>query len=194
VTLDFDSGLFICDIKNHRIRRVDFATGSIATFAGTGERKSFPDGSAVEGTALNGPRSLALDAGGDLVIVLREGNAVYRLNRKSMTWRHLAGTGKQGYAGDGNDARLALLAGPKGVAVDGVGNILLCDTENHVIRMIERSTGQIKTLIGDGTKGDGPDGPPLKCRLNRPHGIFVAGDDVIYVGDSGNNKVRKLVR
>lgn len=194
VLLDSQSGLFVCDIKNHRIRRLDFGSGSISTFAGTGERKPLADGSPVAGTALNGPRSLALDANGNLVIVLREGNSVYRLNRKSMTLHHLAGTGKQGYAGDGNDARQALLAGPKGVTVDRDGNILLCDTENHVIRIVDRSTGNIETLIGDGHAGDGPDGDPRRCQLNRPHGIFVDEKGVIYIGDSGNHKVRKLVR
>lgn len=194
VAMDSEAGLFICDIKNHRIRHVDFGSGLISTFAGTGERKSLFDGSPVAGAALNGPRSLTLDANRDLVIVLREGNAVYRLRRETMTFQHLAGTGQQGYAGDGNDARQARLAGPKGLAVDRLGNILLCDTENHVIRMIERSTGHITTLIGDGRAGDGPEGEPLRCRLNRPHGIFVASDGAIYIGDSGNNKVRRFVR
>lgn len=194
VSLDSQTGLFICDIKNHRIRRMDFGSGVISTFAGSGERKSFVDGSPVAGTALNGPRSLALDANNDVIIALREGNAVYRLKRKSMTLHHVAGAGKQGYAGDGKDARQALLSGPKGLAVDRDGNILLCDTENNVIRIIDQSTGNIETLIGDGHSGDGPDGEPRGCQLNRPHGIFVDHHGVIYIGDSGNNKVRKFVR
>ena len=142
VSLDSQSGLFICDIKNHRIRRVDFGSGVISTFAGNGEKKSFVDGSPVAGTALNGPRSLALDANQDVVIVLREGNAVYRLKRKTMTLHHLAGTGKQGYAGDGKDARQALLAGPKGLAVD-VREIYFC--------AIPRTTSSGSSIIRRGT-------------------------------------------
>ena len=134
-----------------------------------------------------------METNNDLVLVLREGNAVYRIDRKKMTLHHVAGTGKKGYSGDGGDARLALFSGPKGVAVDREGNILLCDTENHVIRMVHRSTGIISTIIGDGQSGDGPDGDPQKCRLNRPHGIFVDRDGVVYLGDSGNNKIRKFV-
>lgn len=193
VTLDSDSGLFLCDIKNHRIRRVDFGSGIITTFAGTGEKKAVTDGSPVAGTALNGPRSMAVDANQNLIVVLREGNAVYRIDRKPMTVHHLAGTGKQGFDGDGSDARQAHLAGPKGLAIDGEGNILLCDTENHVIRVIRKTSGVIETLVGDGRSGDGPDGQPRQCRLNRPHGIFVGRDGTIYIGDSGNHKVRKLV-
>lgn len=194
VVLDSDTGMFICDIKNHRVRRVDLKTGLISSFAGTGERKAIQDGQPLAGASFNGPRSIAMAANGDLVVVLREGNAIYRIDRSSNTVHHVAGTGKQGYSGDGGDARLAQLAGPKGIAVDHQGNILLCDTENHCVRIIHQSTGKIETLIGDGKSGDGPEGDALKCRLNRPHGVFVGRDGVIYLGDSNNNKVRKLVK
>lgn len=192
VALDSDKGLFICDIKNHRIRQVDLSSGLISTFAGTGERKAIRDGQPLAGASLNGPRSIALTSKGDLVVVLREGNAIYRIDRAQKTLHHVAGTGKQGYSGDGGDARQAQLAGPKGIAVDRNGNILLCDTENHVVRQIDAATGKIQTLIGDGRSGDGPDGDPLKCRLNRPHGIFIDREGTIYVGDSSNHKVRRL--
>lgn len=194
VALDSDAGLFICDIKNHRVRRVDLGSGLIATFAGTGERNATADGQSLEGVALNGPRSIAVAANRDLVVVLREGNAVYRIDRALMSVHHVAGLGRQGYTGDGGDAKKAQLAGPKGLAIDRDGSILLCDTENHVVRMIRKSTGIIETLIGNGRAGDGPDGEPLKCQLNRPHGIFVDRDGNIYLGDSSNNKVRKFVR
>lgn len=194
VSLDSETGLLVCDIKNHRIRRVDLGTGLISTFAGTGERKAITDGSPLAGAALNGPRSLAVEANQDVIVVLREGNAVYRIVRKSMTLHHVAGIGEQGFTGDGSDARLARLAGPKGLAIDRDGNILLCDTENHAIRMIHRATGIIETLVGDGQIGDGPDGESRKCRLNRPHGIFVDREGIIYIGDSGNNKIRKVTQ
>ena len=192
VLLDRSNGLLICDIKNLRVRRVDLGTGIISTFAGTGEKKATPNGAPLVGTPLNGPRTLALEADGNVIIVLREGNAVYRADLKSKTLHHLAGTGKQSFGGDGGDARQAQLAGPKGATVDLEGNILVCDTENHTIRVIRKTTGVIESLIGDGQAGDGPDGDPKKCRLNRPHGVFVDATGNIYVGDSSNNKVRKL--
>ena len=150
-------------------------------------------GAPIAGTALNGPRTLAIDADGNLIIVLREGNAVFRANLKTNTLQHLTGTGKPGFSGDGADARLAQLAGPKGAAFDRDGNLLLVDTENHAIRIIDKN-GRIDTLVGDGKAGDGPDGDPRKCRLNRPHGVFVDANGVIYIGDSSNNKVRKLIK
>lgn len=192
VVLDKTNGLLICDTRNHRIRRVDLATSIISTLAGTGEPKLTADGSPIAGTPLNGPRTLALDTDGTLVIVLREGNSVLRADLRTGTLHHVAGTGKPGFSGDGGDARKAQLAGPKGAAIDKQGNLYLVDTENHCIRII-RKTGVIDTLIGDGKSGDGPDGDPRRCRLNRPHGVFVDDRGLVYIGDSSNNKIRKFI-
>src|SRR5690606_21267448 len=185
--------LYICDIGNHRVRRVDGKTGIITSFAGTGEKKPTPDGAAVAGTPLNGPRALDFDGQHNLYLALREGNAVYRMDLKTMTLHHLAGTGKNGYAGDGGPARQAVLAGPKGIALGAGGDIYLADTESHTIRVIRSESGIIETLVGDGQKGDGPDGDPRRCRLGRPHGVFVDSQGTVYIGDSENHKVRRYV-
>src|SRR5690606_22760232 len=93
--------LLICDIGNHRLRRVEFATGLIDTVGGNGERGPTPDGASLAGTPLNGPRTLAVDPDGDVYLALREGNAIYRVDGLSFTCHHVAGTGEQGYSGDG---------------------------------------------------------------------------------------------
>ena len=190
IVLDDSGHLFICDIGNHRVRRVELATGLIETFGGTGEKKRTPDGSPVKGTPLNGPRALDFDPAGALILALREGNAVYRIDMQALTYQHLAGTGKSGYSGDGGPAQLAQLAGPKGVSLSLEGDIYLADTESHTIRVIRKATGKIETLVGDGTEGDGPDGDPRKCRLARPHGVYVDGSGNVYIGDSNNHRVR----
>ena len=191
VVLDRDGGFLICDIRNHRVRAVD-AQGVIRTVAGTGEKKPTPDGAPVAGTPLNGPRTLALEATGNVIIVLREGHAVYRWNRQTNTLHHLAGVGQAGYSGDGGDAKLAKLSGPKGIAVGPDGDLYLADTESHTIRVIHLKTGVIETVVGDGQKGDGPEGDPKKCRLNRPHGVFFDPQGNLYIGDTENHKVRKV--
>ena len=84
--------LYICDIGNHRIRRVDAKTGRITTFAGTGERNPTPDGTSIQGVALNGPRAIDFE-GHQMWLALREGNAVYRLDLRRGTIHHEAGTG-----------------------------------------------------------------------------------------------------
>jgi sugar lactone lactonase YvrE len=183
--------LLICDIGNHRIRQVNLVTGVISTVAGTGERQPTPDGAPLRGTPLNGPRTMAFDAAGTLYLALREGNAIYRVDGKTLTLQHLAGTGEQGYSGDGGPARAAKLAGPKGLAWSR-GVLYVADTENHVIRAIDLKTGIMRTVLGTGSRGDGPEPDPLRCALNRPHGVLVDARGVLYVGDSEAHRIRTL--
>jgi sugar lactone lactonase YvrE len=193
IALDGAGSLYIADIGNHRVRRVDLQSGVIETVAGTGERGKTPDGAVIEGTPLDGPRAIDFDTRGRMSLALREGNAVYRLDFRLGKLHHLAGTGRQGYSGDGGVAQKAQLAGPKGIALGPGGDIYLADTENHAIRVIRAATGKIETLVGDGQPGDGPDGLPLRCRLNKPHGVCVDRAGNVYIGDSSNNRVRKLM-
>jgi DNA-binding beta-propeller fold protein YncE len=183
--------LLICDIGNHRIRMVTLATGRIEPYGGTGERQPTPDGAPVRGTPLNGPRTIVLDSDANLYVALREGNAIYRIDRKAQTLHHIAGTGQQGYTGDGGRARAATLAGPKGLAY-GRGVLYVADTESHVIRAIDLKRGIITTVLGTGTRGDGPETDPLRCALSRPHGLFVDRRGVLYVADSEAHRIRIL--
>jgi sugar lactone lactonase YvrE len=192
ITLDKSGNLYICDIGNHRVRIVSLKTGIIQTFGGTGEKKRTPDGAKLAGTPLNGPRALDFDGKHSLYLALREGNAVYRIDLKSQTLHHLAGNGKSGVTGNGGLAKEATLSGPKGIALGPGGDVYLADTESHTIRVVRAGSGIIETLIGDGTKGDGPDGAALKCRTARPHGVFVDRVGNVYVGDSENYRVRRL--
>jgi DNA-binding beta-propeller fold protein YncE len=189
IAVDPGGRLLICDIGNHRIRQVDFSSGTIETYGGTGERQPTPDGAPVKSAPLNGPRTIAVNRDGDLYLALREGNAIYRIASKTATVHHLAGTGEQGYSGDGGPARLARLAGPKGLAY-GRGNLYVADTENHVVRRIELGTNVITTVLGTGQRGDGPEPDARRCALSRPHGVFVDAAGVLYVGDSEAHRIR----
>jgi len=191
IAVDPKGRLLICDIGNHRIRQVDFSSGAIETYGGTGERQPTPDGAPVKTTPLNGPRTIAIDRDGDLYLALREGNAIYRIAPKTATIHHVAGTGEQGYSGDGGPARVARLAGPKGLAY-ARGSLYVADTENHVVRRIELKTGIISTVLGTGQRGDGPEPDPLRCRLSRPHGVFVDAAGMLYVGDSEAHRIREV--
>jgi len=191
IAFDPAGRLLICDIGNHRIRRVDPATGVIETWAGTGEREPTPDGAPLAGTPLNGPRAMALDPAGNLYLALREGNAIYRIALDTETLHHVAGTGEPGHTGDGGPATQATLGGPKGLAYRD-GSLYVADTENHVIRMIDITDGTISTVLGNGERGDGPESDPLRCRLNRPHGVFATSDGGLYVGDSEAHRIRVL--
>ena len=192
ITLDKSGNLYICDIGNHRIRVVDLKSGIIRTFAGTGQKKPTPDGAKIEGTPLNGPRALDFDGKHSLYLALREGNQVYRLDLEAGTLHHLAGTGKKGFTGNGGPARKATLSGPKGIALAPNGDIYLADTESHTVRAIRADSRILEVVIGDGQRGDGPDGDAQKCRTARLHGVFVDSKGNVYIGDSENHKVRML--
>jgi sugar lactone lactonase YvrE len=191
IAFDRDGTLLICDIGNHRIRRLRLDTGIIDTYAGNGETSPTPDGAPVHGTPLRGPRTIALASNGDLYVALREGNAIYRIDAKTQTFHHLAGTGKQGHSGDGGAASDAELAGPKGLALGGNNSLYLADTESHTIRKIDLKSGVISTVLGTGERGDGPQADPLQCKLSRPHGLLFA-NGVLYVADSEANRILVL--
>ena len=192
IAFNVQGDLLICDIGNHRVRRLDHLTGTLGTYAGTGERTPTSDRAPLVGTPLNGPRTIVVGADGSLYLALREGNAIYRIDPALGRIEHLAGTGAQGYAGDGGPAREAALAGPKGLAFEPPGRLYVADTENHVIRAIDLATGVISTVLGTGERGDGPEPDPLACRLARPHGLFADGSGALYVADSEAHRIRVL--
>ncbi len=190
--------LYICDIGNHRIRRVDLKSKIISTWCGNGKKEPTPDGAKISpDTPLNGPRALDIDPDGNLWLALREGNRLYKLDMKSNTLHHIAGNGKNGFSSSSGPALDAPLSGPKGVAVSPDGKrVYLADTESHSIRAIDlsQSPPSIQLIAGDGKKGDGPDsGNPLACQMNRPHGVGtdpLNGD--LYIGDTNTHKIRVI--
>lgn len=192
IGLDQRGDIYVCDIKNHRVRKVDMKTGIISTFAGNGERKPTPDTARFATSPLHGPRALDFDKDGNLWVALREGNAVLKLDIARGTAHHIAGNGKKGFTGDGGPAKEASLNGPKGLSVGPNGNVFIADTENHAIRMIDVKTGMIHLVAGTGVRGNGPEGDPTQCKLNRPHGVFVASDGSVFIGDSENERVRVI--
>lgn len=190
IAFDAAGDLLICDIGNSRLRRVDMSSGVISTLSGTGERVATPDVAPLTGTALLGPRSIDTDPGGKAYLVLREGNAVFELDIANDRLRRIAGTGERGYSGDGGAALDATFNGPKGIAYSAQDHCLyIVDTENHVIRRMSLGSGIIDTVLGNGERGDGPDGDPLRCRMNRPHGVFVHAG-LLYVSDSESHRIR----
>jgi streptogramin lyase len=194
IGFDKSGDLYICDVKNHRIRKVDMKTGKISTFSGTGGQGPALDGGAIKEAALSGPRALDFDKDGNLWVALREGNAVLKLDLAAGVVRRVAGTGIKGLSGDSGAARNAELSGPKGVSVAIDGDVFIADTENNAIRKIDVNKGTIHLVAGTGNHGDGSATDPLKCELARPHGIFVDRDGSVFIGDTEANRVRVVRR
>ena len=167
--------LFIADVAGHRVRVVDLPSGTITTFAGTGEARHYGDGAAASKAGVFGARAVAFAPDGSLYVMERQGSCIRRV--RDGTIETVAGTGARGYSGDGGDARSAVFNAPKEMAVDPAGNIYVVDTENHAIRRIDANTW-IVTTIASG--------------LARPHGALVAPDGSALVGDSEHHQVRRL--
>jgi sugar lactone lactonase YvrE len=195
IVLDGRGGLFIADIGNNRIRRVDLESGVIETFAGTGQPGIVRVGARADESPLPGPRALAArdDA---LWVVLREGHSVWRIDLKTRVLLHIGGTGKAGYTGDGGPAREATFNGPKGLAVDASARLYIVDSENDCVRVLDTSTGRVETIAGRGKsrRFSGDDGPARQAELSQPHGICVDREGTVYVGDTLNHRVRQIRR
>ena len=194
IALDGRGGLYIADIGNHRIRRVDFKTGLVDTVAGTGERVLPRDGQMARGKPLLGPRALFIQ-GNTLWIALREGHSIWQMELGRGVLRHVAGTGAKGYSGDGGSAKKATFNGPKGIAVGPQGKVYVVDTENQAIREINLRSGKIATVAGRGPQfrgGAGDGGSATAAELDRPHGICVSPKGVIFIGDTVNHRVRRV--
>ena len=198
IVLDRNDNLYICDPLNNRVRRVDAKTGVMTTFAGNGEAGRTPDEGGLTEVPLAGPRSMEIGRDGKWYLALREGNGIFLLDPAKRRVKRIAGTGENGYSGDGGPAIAARfgslgqggLTGPKGLTISDDGQTMyVADCENHVIRKIDMRSGIISTVVGTGERGDGPDGDPAKCKLSRPHAVLLRGR-TLYIADSENNRIR----
>lgn len=181
VVLDGEGGLLIADTGNHRICKLDLESGVLQTISGTGEKRLPVDGGSSLNSALAGPRSLAVDKN-FIWIALREGNSIWRINRRTNTIHHVAGTGKKGYTGDGGSPKQATFKGPKGLVLDHLGRILVVDTENHAVRRIDQSLNRVDTVLG-GSESN------TSYPLKRPHGIAYRKGFGYLVADSEHHRV-----
>src|SRR6516162_3647933 len=186
--------LFIADVADHRVRVVDLTTGTISTFAGTGEGQHSGDGGPAAAAGVFGARAVKVAADGTVYILERQGSTLRAVDPRTGIITVFAGTGARGYSGDGSPAREAVFDAPKEFALDPGGDILIVDTENHAIRRIDAATGIVDTIAGGRKSGEGDGGPAQNAALGRPHGAVVGPDGAIYVGDTENHRIRKLVR
>jgi sugar lactone lactonase YvrE len=195
--LAFDAAerhLYIADVADHRVRIVNLAAGTIATFAGTGKAEHSGDGGKAREAGVFGARAVKLAADGTLYILERQGSSLRAVDPATGIITKVAGTGARGYGGDGGPALDAVFDAPKEMAIDRDGSLLIVDTENHAIRRIDRATGIVSNVAG-GRKGTGGDGgPATQAGLDRPHGAVVGPDGAIYIGDTNNHRIRKVVR
>ncbi len=189
VVVDRAGLVYVLDLNNHRLRRVDEA-GFIHTVAGTGFA-GIGDAGLATSVDIGGPSDAVIDADGRVLVSLRSSNRVDRYDPSTGYIEVIAGSGWRGFAGDGGPATDALLQAPMGIALDERGALLIADTDNDLIRRVV--DGEIETLAGvwpsGGHSGDG--GPAKDAVLNRPSGMLRDGA-VLYFADSGNHVIRSI--
>lgn len=194
VFVTMDGSVYVADTNNRRIRKVDTA-GFIQTVAGSNNFGGTGDGGPATDGVLNGPKDVAVDALGNVYIADGFGHRVRRVDPAG-TITTFAGTGSGSFSGDGGPASTASLNQPAAVALDAAGNVYIADTRNNRIRMVDAS-GNIATAAGNGSNfgsfGEvGDFGPATDAVVSSPGGVFVDTDGNLYIGDSSNQRVRKV--
>jgi DNA-binding beta-propeller fold protein YncE len=189
-----ETRLYITDVADNRVRVVDLASGAMGTFAGTGAAEHSGDGQESSAAGTFGARAVKVGADGTVYILERQGSSLRAVDPITGTISTIAGTTARGYSGDGGPALAAVFDAPKEMALDRDGSLLIVDTENHAIRCIDYRSGIVTNLAG-GRQGAGGDGGPAEAAgLDRPHGAVVGPDGAVYIGDTNNHRIRKVVR
>ena len=194
IAIDRQGALYIADISNHRIRRVDPKSGIVESIAGNSQRTPPRDGQVALGNSILGPRALFID-GNTLWIALREGHSIWRMELADGILHHIAGTGQAGYAGDGGPAIEAKFNGPKGIAVASKRYVFVTDSGNNVIRRIDLQSGLIATFPGDKPHVEhraDQRSVGVGAYLNQPHGVCVAPNGALFVGDTLNHRIIRV--
>jgi len=191
IALDGAGNLYLSDTDNARIRKVA-ANGTITTFAGTGVAGFSGDGGAATSAQLNLPYGLAADASGNVYVADLGNNRVRRISPNGII-STVAGNGTMASAGDGGPAGAASLANPRNVAIDSSGSLHIAEFSGHRIRKIG-ADGTIATIAGTGVAGfSGDNGAPVQAQLAYPAGLAFDSGGALYIADSGNNRVRRIM-
>lgn len=185
-----DGSLFIASDNTHRVWR-RASSGALSPVAGTGTGGFGGDGGPATAARLNGPWGVALGLDGSVYIADTRNHRIRRVDPAGIITT-VAGTGAQGFGGDGGPATAALLNSPQGVAVGPDGSVYIADTGNQRIRRLGPD-GLLTTTAGTGAfsySGDG--GPALAASMRSPSQVAVAPDGSLYIVDLTNAMVRRV--
>ncbi len=178
--------LFISDCFNYRIRKLT-KDGLVSTVAGNGTQGFSGDGGPATSAQINFPFALAADSAGNLFIA--EDTRIRRVDSKGII-STVAGTGTQGYTGDGGPATSAQIGGSRSLAVDLVGNLFIA--QRTAVRKVTVA-GLISTVAGKDTAGfSGDGGPATSAQLYDPESIAVDAAGNLFIADRENQRVRKV--
>ena len=190
LAIDTSGALLVCDAGNERVRRI--SAGVIATIVGNGTQGFAGDGAAAVSAEIDTPMGLAVGASGQIFIADSHNNRI-RAIAADDSISTFAGTGVQGYAGDGGAATAAELSLPRGLIVTSSGAVIFADSNNQRIRMVSAG-GPITTLVGTGVQGAVSDGTlAMTAGMDTPRGVAVSSFGSPVYADALNHLVRESV-
>ena len=190
--IDENNRLYIADQSNHRIRVVDLNTGLIQTVAGTGAATYDGDGKPAVDAALAGPGGLTL-ADDRLYIADTFNGRIRCVQLSSGLITTAAGDGAAYRYVSPSDHPSPSLSRPTGIAIDQTGDLVLTDSDNHLIRQLDWGSGMAFRLAGIGTPSySGDDGTAKEAGLCYPFGITADRDGLLLVADTFNHRIRVL--
>jgi sugar lactone lactonase YvrE len=163
------------------------------TVAGNGVPGFGGDGGPATSASLNAPTGVAVDRDGNLYIVDELNERVRRVDARTWAIATIAGNGDADYSGDGGAGPSAALNDPVDVAVDAAGNVYVTDEFNDRVRRIDRQTGVITTLAGNGSEdGGGDGGPAASASLVEPEGVAFDDSGNLLIVDTYNFRLRRV--
>ena len=170
-----------------------YQPGIISTAVGTGERGYSGDGGPAAAALLSEPFMCAFDATGNLYVAEAMNHCIRRVDRDTGVIVTIAGTGAEGYSGDGGPATGATLNQPYSLQVDAKGDVYVVDRLNYVIRRIDATTGIISTVAGTGEVGySGDGGPGTAAQFREPNDCFLDGKGGLLIADVQDQRIRRL--
>jgi DNA-binding beta-propeller fold protein YncE len=171
-----DGALYVTEVRNHRVLRVDLASGQIVTVAGNGRQGYSGDGGLATEASLNEPYEVRFDRDRNMVFVEMQNHLIRRVDAKTGVISTLAGTGQAGFRGDGGPAIQAQFKQPHSIALDDQQHLYVADIGNHRIRRIDLRTGVIETIAGTEEKKLPVDGQrALGNPILGPRALFIDG-------------------
>ncbi|MBS1602736.1 MAG: DUF839 domain-containing protein, partial [Bacteroidetes bacterium] len=190
IAIDGSGNLYVVDLFNNRIRKITTG-GIITTFAGNGTAGFGGDGGAATSAQLNQPEGVAIDGAGNVYIADTYNHRIRQVSVGGIINTY-AGTGVEGFSGDGGPAARAQLGLPNTFSIDGFGNLYITDQGNADIRKV-KPDGTISTIAGNGIQGFSGDGASaIDAQLNYPWGTFTNASGNLVICDEENKRLREI--
>lgn len=179
--------LLVADLERRQILEINLTNLSIRALAGNGKKGKPIENSAAMESPLLAPRAAIYGPKNEIFIASREGHAIRKVSSKGILTTVVNLSGKKGHSGDGGPALQARLNGPKHLSLDPQGRIVICDDNNHAVRLYDPSSKNIRLLAGTHGKAG-----TKTSQLKRPHGARYDHKGNLWIADSFNHRLLVL--